>query len=60
MTQIKANDLVMLKSGGPKMFVHHVISTDEVRCMWLDSESKVQVACFNPLTLVPYVETEKP
>jgi uncharacterized protein YodC (DUF2158 family) len=49
-TQFKAGDVVVLKSGGPKMTVMEVRS-DGLLCRWFaGNESKIDV--FEPVTVI--------
>lgn len=34
--ELKPGDVVMLKSGGPKMTIRHVRPDDDVWCYWFD------------------------
>ncbi len=47
MGQWKAGDVVMLKSGGPKMTVGTVKADGRVLCEWFDEKNSPQVGAFN-------------
>ncbi len=57
MDEIKAGDVVQLKSGGPKMTVRSVTGR-ECKCQWFD-ESKLTSGMFRLASLIKVEEDEK-
>lgn len=57
--EFKAGDIVMLKSGGPRMTVEKVGKTaiyeeDGVWCVWFEKKGSIQTVCretFSPVLL---------
>ncbi len=53
MNEIKAGDIVRLKSGGPSMVVAYAHADSEIaHCTWMDSTDHYQSAWFGKITLV--------
>lgn len=51
MSQFSVGDVVVLKSGGPKMTVSEVgVDEGQIKCVWFDN-MKRETALFNPDTL---------
>lgn len=56
-TQIKIGDVVLLKSGGPKMTVYFIIN-DTISCQWFDNNNEAKNGDFIISTLKlfkPYI-----
>ena len=51
MTELKAGDVVQLKSGGPKMTITGFKPTGSAICVWFDG-SKKEVGMFAPSALI--------
>ncbi|MDD5219585.1 MAG: DUF2158 domain-containing protein [Candidatus Bipolaricaulis sp.] len=53
--QFKVGDLVMLKSGGPKMTVSAISPNGAaIECMWFDKKDERQFDTFSPSVLSPW------
>jgi uncharacterized protein YodC (DUF2158 family) len=57
MTEFKKGDNVKLKSGGPKMTIKELMSSETCHCQWFAGQ-KLQEGYFDPESLV-LVEAEE-
>jgi uncharacterized protein YodC (DUF2158 family) len=51
MIQFKDGEIVVLKSGGPKMTIKHIYSEDEIKCVWFDTTGLLREGIFSIVVL---------
>lgn len=52
--EFKVGDVVVLKSGGPKMTINNFLDEDRIECTWFDQKNILQYQNFRPELLKHY------